>query len=73
MKAILVEFSLTTRIVVPDDFDIDDMRDAEYKLIREKAIPRFKEKLETEGVGDMIASIQEDEEMPFGSSLEDEY
>ncbi len=71
MKSILVEFSLTTRIVVPDDFDVDNMSDSDYDIIREKAVPRFHEKLDTEGVGDMIASIEEDEEMPFGSSSED--
>lgn len=73
MKAILVEFSLTTRIIVPDDFDIDNMSDKDYSIIREKAVPRFHETLNQEGVGDLIASVDEDTEMPFGSSNEDEY
>lgn len=73
MKAILVEFSLMTRIVVPDNFNIDDMSDEDYDIIREKAVPRFHEKLNQEGVGDLIASVEEDTEMPFGSSNEDEY
>lgn len=71
MKAILVEFSLKTRIIVPDDFDIDNMSDKDYSIIREKAVPRFHEKLNIEGVGDLLASIEDDEEMPFGSSKED--
>jgi hypothetical protein len=73
MKAIIVEFSLTTRIIVPDDFNIDNLRDEDYDTIRERAVPRFHEKLNQEGVGDLIASIEEDEEIPFGSSIEDEY
>ncbi|HMW11137.1 MAG TPA: hypothetical protein PJ987_11905 [Bacteroidia bacterium] len=71
MKAILVEFSLKTRIIVPDNFNIDDMSDKDYDIIREKAVPRFHEKLNIEGVGDLIASVDEDTEMPFGSSKED--
>lgn len=73
MKAILVEFCLMTRIVVPDNFNIDDMSDEDYDIIREKAVPRFHEKLNQEGVGDLIASVEEDTEIPFGSSNEDEY
>lgn len=73
MKAILVEFSLTTRIVVPDNFNIDDMSDEDYNIIREKAVPKFHEKLNQEGIGDLIASVEEDTEIPFGSSYEDEY
>ncbi len=71
MKAILVEFSLMTRIIVPDEFDVDNMSDADYETLREKAIPRFHNKLDNEGVGDMIASVTEDEEMPFGELPED--
>lgn len=73
MKAILVEFSLMTRIVVPDDFNIDEPSDADYDTIREKAIPRFHEKLNTEGVGDLLVSIEEDNEILFGQIIEDEY
>ena len=73
MKAILVEFSLITRIVVPDSFDIDNMSNEDYNIIREKAVPKFHEKLNQEGIGDLIASVEEDTEMPFGSSIEDEY
>jgi len=73
MKAILVEFSLMTRIVVPDNFNIDDMSDEDYDIVREKAVPRFHEKLNQEGVGDLILSVEKDTEMPFGSSNEDEY
>lgn len=72
MKAILVEFSLLTRIVVPDDFDIEDLTDKEYIELREKALPKFHEKLREDGVGDMLVSIEDDTEMPFGSSNEDE-
>ena len=47
------------------------MSDKDYDIIREKAVPRFHEKLNIEGVGDLIASVDEDTEMPFGSSKED--
>lgn len=71
MKAILVEFSLMTRILVPDEFDIDNMSDAEYETLREKVIPRFHNKLDTEGIGDMLASVEPDEEVPYGEGLND--
>lgn len=73
MKAILVEFSLLTRIVVPDEFDIDNMSDADYATLREKAVPRFHEKLNTDGIGDLLGEVREDEEMPYGESPDDEY
>lgn len=73
MKAILVEFSLMTRIVVPDDFDIDNMSDKDYNTIREKAIPKFHEQLNTDGIGDMLGVVEPDESMPFGQSIDDVY
>ena len=72
MKAIIVEFSLLTRIIVPDDFNIDDMSDTDYDIIREKAVPKFHDKLNEEGIGDMIASIEDDTEMPYGEGLDDD-
>lgn len=73
MKAILVEFSLMTRIVVPDDFDIDNMSDKDYDIIREKAVPNFHNKLNEDGIGDMIASIEDDTEVPYGEGLDDKF
>lgn len=72
MKAIIVEFSLLTRIIVPDDFNIDDMSDTDYDIIREKAVPKFHDKLNEDGIGDMIASIEDDTEMPYGEGLDDD-
>lgn len=71
MKAILVEFSLMTRIIVPDEFDIDNMSDADYATLREKAVPRFHEKLDTDGIGDLLGEVREDEECPFGTFDDD--
>lgn len=68
MKAILVEFSLMTRIVVSDDFDIDNLRDEDYVTLREKAVPKVRHKLDVDAVGDLISSIENDEEMPFGEA-----
>ncbi len=73
MKAILVEFSLMTRIIVPDEFDIDNMSDADYATLREKAVPRFHEKLDTDGIGDLLGEVREDEEMPYRTGLDDVY
>ncbi len=73
MKAILVEYSLMTRIIVPDDFNIDNMSDEDYKILEQKVTPRFKNKLNTDGVGDLLNSIVEDQEMPFGTAPDDEY
>ena len=72
MKAIIVEFSLLTRMIVPDDFNIDDMSDTDYDIIREKAVPKFHDKLNEDGIGDMIASIEDDTEMPYGEGLDDD-
>lgn len=73
MKAIIVEFSITTRILVPDDFNIDNLNDKEYEEIRNKAVPRFHHKLDIDGVGDMLASIEDDTEMPYGEGLDDKF
>lgn len=73
MKAILVEFSLMTRIIVPDEFDIDNMSDADYATLREKAVPRLHEKLDTEGIGDLLGEVREDEEIPYGEGSDDVY
>ena len=75
MKAILVTVSVTTRIVVPDDFNIDDPSEKDYELIREKAYPRLHRNLDENGVGDSLPAdgLEEDTEMPFGTSNKDEY
>lgn len=67
MKAILVTFSLTTRIIVDDNFNINEPSNEDYKTIREKAVPKFHEKLDQEGVGDMLLSdgLEEDFECPY--------
>ena len=70
MKAILVEFSLLTRIVVPDDFDIDNLTDKEYTELREKAVPKFHDKLNEDGIGDMLALIEDDTQMPYDENIE---
>jgi len=72
MKAILVTVSLTTRIIVPDEFDIDNLSNEDYATIREKAFPNYHNKLELDGVGDLLAEIEPDEEMPFGEGFDDE-
>jgi len=67
MKAILVTFSLTTRIIVDDNFNIDEPSNEDYHTIREKAVPKFHEKLDQEGIGDMLSSdgLEEDFECPY--------
>lgn len=71
MKAILVTVSLTTRIVVDDEFNIDELRDEDYNTIRQKAYPRLIDALHTNGVGDSITEIDDDTVIPFGESVED--
>lgn len=70
MKAILVGVSLLTRVIVPDDFNVDNLSDEDYKTLREKAWPKFHDKLNTEGVGDCIDQIDDDEESPFDENDE---
>ncbi len=73
MKAILVEYSLMTRIIVPDDFNIKNMSDEDDKLLKQKVTPKFHNKLNTEGVSDLLHSIVEDQDVPFGTAPDDEY
>lgn len=73
MKAILVEYSLMTRILVPDDFNIASLSDEDAKLLEQKVTPKFKDKLNTDGVYDLLNSIAEDQDMPFGTAPDDEY
>lgn len=67
MKAILVTFSLTTRIIVDDDFNINEPSYQDYGTIRAKAVPKFHEKLDTEGIGDILPAdgLEEDFECPY--------
>ncbi len=71
MKAISVEVSLMTRVIVPDDFNVDDLRDEDYKTLREKALPRLKDILETD-MCENLGEIKDDEEVPFGELDEDQ-
>mgnify|MGYP003440406941 FL=1 len=48
------------------------MSDTDYDIIREKAVPKFHDKLNEDGIGDMIASIEDDTEMPYGEGLDDD-
>ena len=59
----IVTISLMTRVIVEDT-----ATDEEIMLV---AIPRFKEKLEGDGICDNIEEIVDDEEMPFGTGLDD--
>lgn len=72
MKAILVSISLQTRIVVPDDFNLDELRDKEYETIRNKAWPNLFEAMRINGVGDSLDEVVEDTECPYGTFDMDE-
>jgi len=67
-KAYLVEISLMTRVVIPADlvkFDEHaDFNDDFLKAVREQAVPRLKDKLDTD-FHDNLESIYEDEEVPY--------
>jgi hypothetical protein len=71
MKAILVTVEITTRIIVDDEFDLDDMRNEDYDTVREKAYPRIIENLTTDAVGDHLTEVVLDGEIPFGELDED--
>ena len=73
MKAILVEMGVMTRIIVDDDFNVDELTDKDYEVLRKKALPRIIDALKTNAIGDSLGEIKDDEEIPFGSSSHDEY
>ena len=72
MKAVLVSVSLQTRIVVPDDFNPDELNDKDYETIRDKAYPQFFEAMRINGVGDSLDECKEDTECPYGTFDMDE-
>lgn len=74
MKAILIDFLAMTRIVVPDDFDIDNPTkdDKSYKMLIEKLKPKMREIVDNMDANN-IGLAEEDTETPFGTSRDDEY
>lgn len=73
MKAIILYVSVGTRIVVPDEMNIDNLTGEDYELLANKSKSRLINNLKTSGMGDILESIEEDTQMPFGSDNEDEY
>lgn len=71
MKAILVTVELTTRIIVNDDFNIDEPSDADYKALKEIAVPNLNLALHTNGIGDILTQVEEDIEVPYLGLKED--
>ncbi len=72
MKAILVTLEVTTRIIVPDDFNTNELRDEDYDTVRQKALPKSQEVLRLDAIGDHLTTVEEDTECPFGSLTKDE-
>ncbi len=71
-KAILVTIELTTRIPVDEDFDIDNIGMKEANILSDKCVPKYKEKLQIEGVAEHASQIEEDTECPAGTFDDDE-
>ena len=59
-KAILVTIELTTRILVDEDFDIDNIGMKEANILSDKCVPKYKEKLQIEGVAEHLSQIEDD-------------
>ena len=65
MKAYLVDVSLRTRIVLPDDFNLEDYWEGKgVSRVVSAAEPRFIEKLRTD-MAENITEIEEDCEVPY--------
>ena len=66
MKAYLMEVSLTTRILMPDDFDLDEFFKSGARAgdVVALAEPRFIEKIRTE-LMDNLVELEEDLEVPY--------
>jgi len=73
MKAIIVEFSLKERLLVPDDFDVDNISDENYKELKKRAIPKIQKNINTGSIGNMLSSVTEDMECPIGRLELDTY
>lgn len=71
MKAIVVEVSLMTRVIVPDDFNVGNLSNEDYKTLREKALPKFRSILESD-MNENLGEIRDDEECPFGELNDDQ-
>jgi hypothetical protein len=71
MKAILVTVSVTTRVIVPDNFSIDNPTVEDDNILKSLAAPRLTRTL-NDDFFDNIDVIMDDEECPFGSLKQDE-
>lgn len=62
-KAVLVSFSLMTRVIVDEN--------ATDEEIIAKARPRIQAKIDNDELGDNLDEIEDDEEIPYGETPED--
>ena len=62
-KAVLVSFSLMTRVIVDEN--------ATDEEIIAKARPRIQAKINNDELGDNLEDIEDDEEIPYGEANED--
>jgi len=71
MKAYLMEVSLITRIVVPDDFDLEEFHEngKDASVVIEAARPRLVDKVRLE-IGENIAELYEDLEVPYDPEVD---
>mgnify|MGYP001591578587 CR=1 FL=1 len=60
----LITFSLTTRVIVNDDAEDDEIIAAAYSGIQDK--------IDNRELGDNCTEIEDDEEVPFGEGIDDE-
>jgi hypothetical protein len=62
-KALLVEFSLLARVIVDENATDDQIIEASYSKIQDK--------INNRELGDNLASIEDDEEVPYGEAPSD--
>jgi len=63
-KALLVEFSLLVRVIVDENATDDQIIEASYSKIQDK--------INNRELGDNLASIEDDEEIPYGETPGDQ-
>ena len=63
-KAVLVSFSLMTRVIVDEN--------ATDEEIVAKARPRIQARINNDELGENLESVEDDEEIPYGEAFEDQ-
>ena len=68
-KAMLITFSLTTRVIVDENLSEEEMTDSAIA----EAYKGIQDKINNRELGDNMTELEEDTEIPFGKAFLDRY